>query len=110
MRQTPPLFVRLINNTSLVTQILIGMVAGILLANFVPSAAKTAGLMGTLFVGALKAVADYYLGDLAADDADFGTVGCSSHEADQRPTHRDRTPVIVAPRILLTAHCAWRPV
>lgn len=57
MRQTPPLFVRLINNTSLVTQILIGMVAGILLANFVPSAAKTAGLMGTLFVGALKAVA-----------------------------------------------------
>jgi serine/threonine transporter len=57
MRQTPPLFVRLINNTSLVTQILIGMVAGILLAQFVPSAAKTAGLMGTLFVGALKAVA-----------------------------------------------------
>ena len=57
MRQTPPLFVRLINNTSLVTQILIGMIAGILLANFVPSAAKTAGLMGTLFVGALKAVA-----------------------------------------------------
>jgi serine/threonine transporter len=57
MRQTPPLFVRLINNTSLVTQILIGMVAGILLAQFIPSAAKTAGLMGTLFVGALKAVA-----------------------------------------------------
>lgn len=57
MRQTPPLLVRLINNTSLVTQILIGMVAGILLAQFVPSAAKTAGLMGTLFVGALKAVA-----------------------------------------------------
>ena len=57
MRQTPPLFVRLINNTSLVTHILIGMVAGILLAQFIPSAAKTAGLMGTLFVGALKAVA-----------------------------------------------------
>jgi serine/threonine transporter len=57
MRQTPPLLVRLLNNTSLVTQILIGMVAGILLAQFVPSAAKTAGLMGTLFVGALKAVA-----------------------------------------------------
>ena len=57
MSQTPPFFIRLINNTSLVSQILIGMVGGILLATLMPSAAKTAGLMGTLFVGALKAVA-----------------------------------------------------
>ncbi len=57
MRQTPPLFVRLINNTSLVTQIVIGMIAGILLASFIPSAAKSIALLGTLFVGALKAVA-----------------------------------------------------
>ncbi|MBB6054592.1 serine/threonine transporter SstT [Tolumonas osonensis] len=57
MSQTPPFFIRLINKTSLVSQILIGMVAGILLATLMPSAAKTAGLLGTLFVGALKAVA-----------------------------------------------------
>ncbi len=57
MSKNPSFFVRLINNTSLVSQILIGMVGGILLATFMPSAAKTAGLMGTLFVGALKAVA-----------------------------------------------------
>ncbi|WP_024872319.1 serine/threonine transporter SstT [Tolumonas lignilytica] len=57
MNQPSPFVVRLINNTSLVTQILIGMIAGILLATLMPSAAKTAGLMGTLFVSALKAVA-----------------------------------------------------
>ena len=57
MSQTPPSFIRLLNNTSLVSQILIGMVVGILLATLIPSAAQSAGLLGTLFVGALKAVA-----------------------------------------------------
>ena len=42
---------------SLVKQILIGLVLGILLAWISPSAANAVGLLGTLFVGALKAVA-----------------------------------------------------
>ncbi|HDS1235122.1 serine/threonine transporter SstT [Pluralibacter gergoviae] len=42
---------------SLVKQILIGLVLGILLAWVSPSAANAVGLLGTLFVGALKAVA-----------------------------------------------------
>ena len=42
---------------SLVKQILVGLVLGILLAWVSPSAANAVGLLGTLFVGALKAVA-----------------------------------------------------
>ncbi|MEK9498933.1 serine/threonine transporter SstT [Photorhabdus sp. P32] len=42
---------------SLVKQILVGLIAGILLAWLTPSVAKSVGLLGTLFVGALKAVA-----------------------------------------------------
>jgi len=42
---------------SLVKQILIGLVLGILLAWVSKPAALAAGLLGTLFVGALKAVA-----------------------------------------------------
>lgn len=42
---------------SLVKQILIGLVLGILLALVSKPAAEAAGLLGTLFVGALKAVA-----------------------------------------------------
>ncbi|WP_338804391.1 serine/threonine transporter SstT [Xenorhabdus griffiniae] len=42
---------------SLVTQISIGLIAGILLAWLAPSVAKSAELLGTLFVGALKAAA-----------------------------------------------------
>lgn len=57
MSQSPSLFVRLINNTSLITQIIIGMIVGIALATITPETAKSAGLLGTLFVGALKAVA-----------------------------------------------------
>jgi serine/threonine transporter len=38
-------------------QILVGLIAGIALAALAPEAAKTAGLLGSLFVGALKAVA-----------------------------------------------------
>jgi serine/threonine transporter len=44
-------------NTSLVVQILVGLVAGVLLAWLWPSAAVSAGLLGTVFVSALKAVA-----------------------------------------------------
>lgn len=57
MSQSPSLFVRLINSTSLITQIIIGMILGFVLATISPEAAKSAGLLGTLFVSGLKAVA-----------------------------------------------------
>ncbi|MDX7997966.1 serine/threonine transporter SstT [Xenorhabdus sp. Reich] len=50
-------FMQYIMRGSLVTQISIGLIAGILLAWSVPSAAKSVGILGTLFVGALKAAA-----------------------------------------------------
>src|SRR5690606_28691875 len=56
MTQQHPLM-RLVNSTSLVSQILVGLVFGILLAMFMPEWAKAVGLLGSLFVGALKAVA-----------------------------------------------------
>ncbi|MFI8417218.1 serine/threonine transporter SstT [Serratia sp. NPDC078593] len=46
-----------ITQGSLVKQILAGLVAGILLALVFPAAASAVGLLGALFVGALKAVA-----------------------------------------------------
>lgn len=48
---------QVISQGSLVKQILIGLIAGILLAWLWPSAAKNVGLLGDLFVSALKAVA-----------------------------------------------------
>ncbi|EEG84809.1 serine/threonine transporter SstT [Proteus penneri ATCC 35198] len=42
---------------SLVKQILVGLVAGILLAWLAPEVAKMMSLLGTLFISALKAVA-----------------------------------------------------
>nr|WP_314494169.1 serine/threonine transporter SstT [uncultured Pseudomonas sp.] len=48
---------RLLTRTSLVTQIVIGLVAGILLAVLAPSVATSLTLLGSLFVTALKAVA-----------------------------------------------------
>ncbi|MDE1490691.1 serine/threonine transporter SstT [Xenorhabdus bovienii] len=50
-------FVQHIVQGSLVTQIIIGLIAGILLAWLLPSAAQSADLLGSLFVSALKAVA-----------------------------------------------------
>ncbi|WFQ78569.1 serine/threonine transporter SstT [Xenorhabdus sp. SF857] len=52
-------FVQYIMRGSLVTQISIGLMAGILLAWLAPSVAKSAELLGTLFVGALKAAAPF---------------------------------------------------
>ncbi len=49
--------VRFINNSSLVSQIIVGLLLGTLLAWFAPEQAKLAGLLGSLFVGGLKAVA-----------------------------------------------------
>lgn len=55
-KQSPGLFAKLAHG-SLVKQILIGLVLGIALALVSKPAAIAAGLLGTLFVGALKAVA-----------------------------------------------------
>ena len=53
---TYPVF-SLFHRTSLVTQIVIGLVAGIVLAQLSPAAAASAGFLGNVFVSALKAVA-----------------------------------------------------
>ncbi|MCL2898365.1 serine/threonine transporter SstT [Brenneria tiliae] len=50
-------FLQYITRGSLVQQILLGLVAGIILASVSTKAAIAAGLLGILFVGALKAVA-----------------------------------------------------
>ncbi|HGM5583546.1 TPA: serine/threonine transporter SstT [Pseudomonas putida] len=51
-----PVF-RLLNRTSLVTQIIIGLAAGIALALVAPSLARDLAFLGKVFVSALKAVA-----------------------------------------------------
>jgi serine/threonine transporter len=49
--------IQLLNRTGLVLQILIGLIAGILLAQIFPQAASSVSFLGTVFVSALKAVA-----------------------------------------------------
>ena len=56
MTAAPSLFQRL-TRVSLVTQIVIGLITGILLALLLPEAAKATGFIGKVFVAALKAVA-----------------------------------------------------
>ena len=56
MTAAPSLFQRL-TRVSLVTQIVIGLIAGILLAFVLPDAARATGFIGKVFVTALKAVA-----------------------------------------------------
>ena len=51
------LLIRAVNRISLVLQIVIGLTLGIALAILAPQAGIAAGLLGSLFVGALKAVA-----------------------------------------------------
>ena len=48
---------QLLNRISLVTQIVIGLLAGIALAYVAPQAALSVGFIGNVFVSALKAVA-----------------------------------------------------
>ncbi|MGG5254108.1 serine/threonine transporter SstT [Neobacillus sp. SM06] len=50
-------FIQKWNQLSLVKQILIGLIIGIILALTIPNTAKPIVILGTLFVGALKAVA-----------------------------------------------------
>ncbi|MGE1156592.1 serine/threonine transporter SstT [Pseudomonas kitaguniensis] len=56
MTATPSRFQRL-TRVSLVTQIVIGLIAGILLAWLLPEVARATDIMGAVFIGALKAVA-----------------------------------------------------
>ena len=56
MTAAPSLLQRLAR-VSLVTQIVVGLIAGILLALLLPEAAKATGFIGKVFVTALKAVA-----------------------------------------------------
>ncbi|BBP66055.1 hypothetical protein PHLH5_35960 [Pseudomonas sp. Cab53] len=53
---SPSVFQRL-TRTSLVTQIIIGLIAGIVLAWLAPELAKSTAFIGKVFVSALKAVA-----------------------------------------------------
>lgn len=57
MENTQSGFIGFIIRGSLVKQILVGLIAGIILALVSTQAALAVGLLGTLFVGALKAVA-----------------------------------------------------
>ena len=57
MTDASPSLLHQLKRTSLVTQIVIGLIAGILLAWLAPSAALTVGFIGKIFVSALKAVA-----------------------------------------------------
>lgn len=50
-------FMKSINRISLIQQIIIGLIIGILTALFLPTIAKDLALLGTLFVGALKGIA-----------------------------------------------------
>ena len=56
MNTNPSLFKRLLN-TSLVLQIVFGIIAGVIIASISPSTAISLSFLGGLFVGALKAVA-----------------------------------------------------
>ncbi len=80
-----PRIVRFISRTSLVLQIVIGLVVGALLALFLPAAAKSAALLGDLFVQALKAVAPVLVFVLV-------TSSLANHKRGQ-PTHI--RPIIV---------------
>jgi serine/threonine transporter len=57
MTAAPPTLLQKLKSTSLVTQIVIGLIAGILLAWLAPSAALSVAFIGKVFVSALKAVA-----------------------------------------------------
>ncbi len=56
-RPASPRWLAFLLNTSLVAQIVVGLVVGVLLAVAWPDAARASGLLGSVFVSALKAVA-----------------------------------------------------
>lgn len=74
-------FMRFITRGSLVGQILVGLILGILLASIAPNAAIAVGLLGSLFVSALKAVAPILVFVLVA-------ASIANHKAGQRTNMR----------------------
>lgn len=80
--------------TSLVTQILIGLFAGIVLALVSPSSAMTVGLLGSLFVSALKSVAPVLVFILVASSI-------ANHKKGQKTNMR---PIVVL--YLIGTFCA----
>ena len=48
-----------INKVSLIVQIIIGLIIGAIIGTVLPSLAPAVGILGSLFVGALKAVAPF---------------------------------------------------
>lgn len=83
MTPTPTLVQRYMNG-SLVLQIVIGIVAGLLLASFAPETALSLSFLGSLFVSALKAVAPILVFVLVA----------SSIANQKKDTHTNLKPVI----------------
>ncbi|MGL6069856.1 serine/threonine transporter SstT [Craterilacuibacter sp.] len=71
--------IRYITQGSLVSQILLGLVAGVILTLVSPAAAKSVGLLGSLFISALKAVAPILVFVLVA-------ASIANHKKGQ-PTH-----------------------
>ncbi|MGF1731054.1 serine/threonine transporter SstT [Photobacterium kasasachensis] len=84
MNQTQPFLARVASG-SLVIQILIGIVAGILLASVSPEAAVKVGFLGGLFVSALKAVAPILVFILVA----------SSIANQKKGAHTNMRPIIM---------------
>lgn len=74
-------FMRFITRGSLVGQILVGLILGILLESIAPNAAIAVGLLGSLFVSALKAVAPILVFVLVA-------ASIANHKAGQRTNMR----------------------
>lgn len=72
-------FVQYIAQGSLVKQILLGLILGILLAWLAPSVAKSVELLGNLFVGALKAVAPVLVWILVMSSIANHKAGQKSH-------------------------------
>ncbi|KJG17474.1 serine/threonine transporter SstT [Photobacterium angustum] len=84
MSQSQPFLARVANG-SLVIQIMVGIVAGVLLATLSPSSAMSVGFLGGLFVAALKAVAPILVFILVA----------SSIANQKKGTHTNMKPIIV---------------
>lgn len=79
MSDLPNRFFRFLNRTSLVAQIIVGLVAGCVVALLFPSAAQSLSLLGDLFVQALKSVAPVLVFVLV-------TASLANHQRGQ-PTH-----------------------
>jgi serine/threonine transporter len=75
----PNPLLQFVSNGSLVVQIIIGLVAGIALAYFSPSAAQSISLLGTLFVNALKSVAPVLVFVLVAASIANHKQGAKTH-------------------------------